>query len=101
MEFINSPVPLLLGLWGAQDYHNIAKSSLKKLLKQQRELSKEELQRETPMVMFDIEDHSMALLDTHTKDLFNLIEKMQTFIEIRYEGTISQKLASFTADLMM
>lgn len=54
MEFTNSPVPLLLGLWGNQEYHIAAKTSLKKLLKQQKELSKEELQRETPMVIFDL-----------------------------------------------
>jgi hypothetical protein len=101
MEFTNSPVPLLLGLWGAQDYHGVAKSSLKRLIKQQRELSKEELQRETPMVIFDIEDHTMALLDSHTKDLFPTIEKMQTFIEMRYDGTVSQKLGGFMTDLML
>jgi hypothetical protein len=73
MEFTNSPVPLFLGLWGAHDYHAIAKSSLKKLLKQQRELSKEELQRETMMVIFDIEDHTIAFLNNHAKDIFVVI----------------------------
>lgn len=62
MEFTNSPVPLLLGLWGPQEYHAVAKSSLKKLLKQQKDLTKEDLQRETPMVIFDIEDHTLSLL---------------------------------------
>lgn len=40
MEFTNSPVPLLLGLWGCQEYHGIAKASLKKLLKHQKDLSR-------------------------------------------------------------
>ena len=73
MEFTNSPVPLFLGLWGVHDYHAIAKSSIKKLLKQQRELTKEELQRETPMVIFDIEDHTMAFSDNNSKDIFIVI----------------------------
>lgn len=84
MEFTNSPVPLLLGLWGGQEYHAVAKSSLKKLLKQQKELSKEELQRETPMVVFDLEDHTIASLDVFTKDMFATIDKVQNYLEMKY-----------------
>lgn len=32
------------------------------------------------MVIFDIEDHSMSMLETHTKEIFNTIGKMQHFI---------------------
>lgn len=39
MEFANSPVPLLFGIWGNQQHYSIAKSSLKKDLKEQKDMS--------------------------------------------------------------
>jgi hypothetical protein len=53
------------------------------------------------MVVFDIEDHTISFLDGPAKDLFPTIEKLQNYIEIRYDGTISQKLGYFMTDLMI
>lgn len=39
MEFTNSPVPLLIGLWGPQNYCELAKNSFKRTLSGQKDLT--------------------------------------------------------------
>ena len=45
IEFSNSPVPILINFWGADSNHTYTKNFLRKMLKNQKALSPEELER--------------------------------------------------------
>ena len=59
LEFTNSPVPIFLGFWGETDLYKSTKNYFKKSLKNQKALSPTLMQKETPLAVIDIEDHTV------------------------------------------
>jgi len=58
MEFLYSPVPLFVGLWGDEDKYILAKKEVKKMIKEMKKEKEKELETEIGVVMFDLEEHS-------------------------------------------